>query len=77
MFAYRTSKTVVEKKPLIQKKQCCKYKAMNYLKGIAGLNQDLRVDTDSLGFHYLVKHNNKVIFHFTRSGYNSKRNNIS
>lgn len=47
---------------MIKKKQVCKHKAMNYLKGIAGLNQDLRVDTDSLSFHYLVKHNNKVIF---------------
>ena len=52
----------VEKTLWLKKKQGCKYKAMNYLKGIAGLNQDLRVDTDSLSFHYLVKHNNKVIF---------------
>ena len=50
---------------------------MNYLKGIAGLNQDLRVDTDSFGFHYLVKHNNKVIYISFYKIYNSKRKNIS
>ena len=50
---------------------------MNYLKGIAGLNQDLRVDSDSLRFHYLVKHNNKGIFSFSfKKIYNSIRNNI-
>lgn len=80
MFAFCAGKIGVEKRGYDLTKiqlQGCKQKAMNYLKGIAGLNQDLRVDSDSLSFHYLVKHNNKGMFSFSfKKIYNSIRNNI-